>query len=270
MQKSQVKRPSVQFSYDADGDPYGLEMWSGLLTRGYESTTLGFLMSHIDSESLFIDVGAASGIFTLLAASLGAQCIAIEPHPKWLELLQRNVALNKFENKVKITAGAVTSSRLQRKGHQRLDSRVMSKNVIDDDTFVNNSIVLFTLRDVFELHATNNKSLVIKMDIEGAEYGVLSDSDTYNLLQATGPRLFVSFHPGFPCNRDTRNRFEWLLNASYSRFRGAIDSLKVYSNLKGALTCRLPNGRPVRRRLEFVALTFFGAHDFVFDFMKSS
>lgn len=265
-----INLPSGNFSYNAEGDPYGDDMWAGLLSGGYESTTLGFLLSHVNSKTLFVDVGGASGIFTLLSASLGAQCVTVEPHPKWLALLERNLKLNKFGSKVKILAGAVTSSRIAGKRHRRLDHRVLSKNVIDSDTFAKNSIEFLTLREVFEQHATSGRRCVVKMDIEGAEYEVLSDPDTYKVLKATGTKLFVSFHPGFPYNRDTKNGFEWLLNATYSRFRGLIDSTKVHANLRGESTCRLPNGRPVRRRFDFVALTFFGAHDFVFDFEDNS
>lgn len=266
MHSGRIELPSGQFSFNAQGDPYGIEMWSGLLSGGYESTTLGFVISNVHENTVFIDVGGASGIFTLLAASLGAQCVTVEPHPEWLALLVRNLRLNKFEDKVKVIAGAVTGSRLARARSQSIDRRILSNRVMDADTFATKSIDLFTLREVFDLNAQSNKLCVVKMDIEGAEYEVLQDPDTCQLFQSTGSILFVSFHPGFPYNKDARSKFAWLLNAAYSRFRGILDSIKVYSNLRGALTCRLPNGRPVRRRLDFVALTFFGAHDFLFDF----
>jgi len=46
--------------------------------------------------SVMVDVGANVGIFSLLAASLGASCHAFEASPDVCVALRRNIALNKF------------------------------------------------------------------------------------------------------------------------------------------------------------------------------
>jgi len=53
------------------------------------------LVGHsLKSGDLFVDVGANIGSYTLLAASLGAKCLALEPIPTTFLNLQRNIGLN--------------------------------------------------------------------------------------------------------------------------------------------------------------------------------
>ncbi len=49
------------------------------------------------SGGLFIDVGANVGTYTIWAAELGAEVIALEPAPDTFELLRENVALNGYQ-----------------------------------------------------------------------------------------------------------------------------------------------------------------------------
>ncbi len=45
---------------------------------------------------LFIDVGANAGVYSLWAADLGADVVAVEPSPQAARWLQRNIELNRF------------------------------------------------------------------------------------------------------------------------------------------------------------------------------
>ena len=56
----------------------------------------GAVRSKIKPGVLFVDVGAHVGYYSLLAASLGAHVIALEPNPPVFEALEANIALNGF------------------------------------------------------------------------------------------------------------------------------------------------------------------------------
>ena len=262
-----LSHSGFSFTYEAEGDPYGLAMWHGLTTGGYESTTLGFMLSKITSESCLVDVGAASGIFTLLAGSLGADVIAIEAHPNWFRLLNRNLALNEFTGVIRPVNVAVTGRR-RLDSSPRPDGGILHHTVISDEELSGTNLRLSSLASCIEKNLRTGKEIVVKMDIEGAEFAILMDDHEANFLKQSKASLFVSLHPGFPYNKNTSNKLKWLVNAIYSRGRGILDCAKVYKNLDGRGHCRLPNGRPIRRRYEFIALTFFGAHDFIFDFNR--
>jgi FkbM family methyltransferase len=51
---------------------------------------------ELGDGGLFIDVGANVGTYTIWAAELGAEVIAIEPAPDTFELLRENIALNGY------------------------------------------------------------------------------------------------------------------------------------------------------------------------------
>jgi FkbM family methyltransferase len=51
---------------------------------------------RLEPGDLFIDVGANVGMYSLWAAELGAEVIAIEPGPRTAERLRANVALNDY------------------------------------------------------------------------------------------------------------------------------------------------------------------------------
>lgn len=75
----------------------------------------------------FLDIGAYIGYFSLLAANLGAQVLAIEPNPKCFELLDRSLKENQLEimfrpEAISNTRGAFTlnTQAVQNKGESFL------------------------------------------------------------------------------------------------------------------------------------------------------
>ncbi len=73
-----------------------------LVTDGvYEPLTMQFLLRHLRDGSVFIDVGAAIGVFTIPMAKLVGErgCVlAIEPSPTVFPYLRRNAELNHLRN----------------------------------------------------------------------------------------------------------------------------------------------------------------------------
>lgn len=85
---------------DAAGvDPIAsLLYWRG--PGGWEPETLPTFLRLVTPGCTVIDVGANTGLFSLLAArrQSDAEVHAIEPVPRVFDMLQRNVALNKLSN----------------------------------------------------------------------------------------------------------------------------------------------------------------------------
>lgn len=69
------------------------------------------LLDHVlDRRFRFVDVGAKSGVATLVAASRAEEVISIEPHPLERGMLERNLAMNDVEN-VRVLPYALGSRR---------------------------------------------------------------------------------------------------------------------------------------------------------------
>ena len=142
-----------------------------------------------------IDVGANIGQYTLLAADRvkdSGKVISFEPAQENFEILQRNVHLNKFDDRVKIIKSAVGSTIgtcefvLTSDGgsnfiSQNSSNGSMSKRVI---------VPCLTL-DSFISCQNFEKIDLIKIDAEGADFEVIKGAR--KMLEKYHPILFVEF-----------------------------------------------------------------------------
>ena len=89
------------------------------------------LQSVLRPGDLFVDVGANIGIYTILAAEVGARVVAVEPASDTADLLERNVRLNGLEERVRIERVAVGA----RSGTARFtQGNDVLNRVLDDPT----------------------------------------------------------------------------------------------------------------------------------------
>jgi FkbM family methyltransferase len=172
------------------------------LFREYEPSETKMLVGLLRLGMTFIDIGANTGYFTLLAAKnvgLGGRVIAFEPCPENVEILRRNVSINKLRN-VMVVKAAITNA------HQPVTLHLCEINDGDhriydgkDDEFYNAGLPRrtitvqgFTLDEYLRLHGLTAD--VIKMDIQGAEYIALQGMKNA-LCQNRDVALMVEYWP---------------------------------------------------------------------------
>ena len=64
----------------------------------FEFEEMAFVVHALRSTSLFVDVGANVGFYTILAGgAVGASCLSLEPVPAPFDQLRTNVRLNELE-----------------------------------------------------------------------------------------------------------------------------------------------------------------------------
>jgi len=78
-------------------DPRAGNSTSAIYTRIYESKYIQFVRRHCVSGGAIIDVGAHTGIYTLLLAELFRGGLCFEPAPDTFSILVKNLALNHLE-----------------------------------------------------------------------------------------------------------------------------------------------------------------------------
>ena len=110
---------------------------------------------------LFVDVGANVGSYTIWAAELGAEVIALEPANDTFALLEENVALNDYPIKtIRAAAGATP-------GTARFTSGRDCVNRLDPDGIA--EIAVITIDSII-----GNRTVAgMKVDVEGFEIDVL-------------------------------------------------------------------------------------------------
>jgi len=127
------------------------------------------------TSDLVLDIGAHSGIYSLIAASGSptSQIIAFEPNPTMREVLQRNIELNGFSSRITIQEIALSNS------------GGLSTLVIGKDT----SMAMLSSKSNMEAPLTHlevavktaklddfsfdSNSMLMKVDIEGSEIAFL-------------------------------------------------------------------------------------------------
>lgn len=72
--------------------------WHGL--TGYEPATINLFLRLLRQADVFIDIGANTGLYALIAAAenCGRQVYAFEPVPRIFQALERNIRSNDFRN----------------------------------------------------------------------------------------------------------------------------------------------------------------------------
>ena len=170
-------------------EPGSLELWASICQR----------------SSFVIDIGAYSGIYSILAAKKGvANVISVEPNPNTRDRLRRNLALNRIETCTVISSPLGNESgiklglyvpasslmpsgmRLESSGARYLDSHSHTV-IIDNETWLRVEI-----HETSKLDDLVNKDQPInamKIDAEGMEIQVLKGSE--EILRKFKPHLII-------------------------------------------------------------------------------
>ena len=158
-----------------------------LLTGSYEREQSSLFLRHIRPGQQVLDIGAAVGYYTLLAARLvgpKGSVVAFEPHPENLRYLRRHVHQNSLTN-VRILNVAVAD----RDGTARFGGGTGSgtSRLQEEGEF---EVAVRRLDGLAETHALAPQ--LLKIDVEGAELDVLRGSA--DLIRECRPTIFLSTH----------------------------------------------------------------------------
>jgi FkbM family methyltransferase len=123
-----------------------------------------------------IDIGGNIGTFAVLAASMGAQVISLEPSPDNLALLRANLYLNHMSPKVTVMPVGIAgcSGRLQLHqasaggGFHTIHREAFNREFVSTIT-----IDAVTLADIFEQNEIGRCDF-LKLDCEGAEFEAIA------------------------------------------------------------------------------------------------
>jgi FkbM family methyltransferase len=142
----------------------------------FEPEETDLIRSHLHDADVFVDIGANIGLYTCLAKLEGKHAIAFEPQPKNLTILYANLIENSYRD-VEVYpialsdrphlatlygASGTGASLVEGRDHELLQTR---------------STVPSSTLDILLGERFLGKKLVIKMDVEGGEYGILRGAE---------------------------------------------------------------------------------------------
>ena len=133
-----------------------------------------------------LDLGANIGSFSRrVVEEFGCICYSFEPDPELCRLIPRHPNIRVFEQAIAPTTG----SAVLRVGKNRLGATILPAECEAGEREV--TVLTMSLPDLLREHV-KEPIAAVKMDIEGAEVGVI-DSMTDDLLRSL-PQMTIEFH----------------------------------------------------------------------------
>lgn len=151
------------------------EVW-----QDWESAIRDLILKYIRPNSNFLDAGANFGYFSLLVATSvkESHIYAIEPNPFVFSILQENITLHKLKNisayNCALSNGNTTELKFYWRNGANGNGRSYDPTKYDTNEWMIHTVKTGSL-DLF----VNHKIDIIKMDIEGAEFEVLQNSNIF-------------------------------------------------------------------------------------------
>jgi len=161
--------------------------WEG----SYEQAAQEYLQKQLKAGSVFYDVGANFGFYSLLAARQGAHVFAFEPDVQNSESLERHARQNSLNAKIEIIRAAVYS----KSGSIDLEPASFQRGhgnahvVAVDRSHPTVPVLCTTLDDFAREHVAPH---VVKIDVEGAESEVLKGAEM--VFAESRPHLLCEVH----------------------------------------------------------------------------
>lgn len=170
--------------------------------------------NEVKGDMNILDVGANIGYYALLEASLvdGGKVYAFEPDSRNMKLLQENIKLNNFANKIEAYPYAVSEKNCIRKFHlaqRRNLSRIVGNNNNNKPT---NLISVKCIR--LDEFSNMDKIDFIRMDIEGYECMAIDGMREFLKTTKKPIKLMIEVHPNLYDN--DRFNFKERMNYLYS------------------------------------------------------
>lgn len=152
----------------------GLNGITGNIYAGLEDfSDMSFVVHFLYPEDLFVDIGANAGSYTVLASGFcKAKTIAFEPIPSTFSWLQKNVALNKLNDRVQAYNIGLSS----KKGVIHFTSSFGTINHVIPESQLEHisdsvSVEVYSLDEILP---DQKVPLLVKIDVEGFETEVLA------------------------------------------------------------------------------------------------
>lgn len=174
-------------------DPNDYFISNAIIHEGeYEPNVTAVFKRVLTPESIFVDIGANMGWFTLLSASVAKQgkVIAIEPNMGNVQLLYQSLLANKMENVIVYPYAVTATESILELSAVHSNGIVSTPGEVADEGHV---FVRGVALD--DLLSGEPRIDLIKIDIEGHEPIALEGMR--QILQRHRPILISEFHPKF-------------------------------------------------------------------------
>lgn len=219
------------------GDFIGRDLyWFGW--NGFEPETTGLFLSLARRATVVVDVGANTGLYSLLAGRANDSCriMAIEPVARVRELLERNLELNGLSERCVVVPGAASRAHGTLQFHVPYGAVPTSASLnVDGFRGYRGEVVDVLAHVLDDLCAKYERIDLLKIDVEGFEDHVLEGAT--GVLDRSAPIIIVECIPDGPC----RTVQALLEPHGYTFFRITSEGLQRMERIEPDTTKRFRN-----------------------------
>jgi len=184
----------------------------------------------VHENDVVVDIGANQGFFTCYMAQKGARVYAVEPNPETFEVLGRNIARNRFNDRVTARCVAVA-------GFEG-DTELFCSSFLDGgtDTIVPSHAQAITssgdavkrvpvkVTRLSSLVSADTKVRLLKIDCEGAELEILKDLKNPERFDS----IAIEYHPdAYPVGSLLKTIMEFGTHQVYMQSRQIIHAIRT-------------------------------------------
>ncbi len=158
----------------------------------HEPLMVKFMCRILESEDIFIDLGAHIGYFSILGAMLCKQVFAFEIDDNCIPIIQRQIDYNSLKN-VEVINKAVSNTTGEKLKISIFDQPNTTLSIRHNPKKANFKLVETTSLSDF-CRAKKIKPTLIKVDIEGAEYQALLGMEEL-MKSSENLKILLEVHP---------------------------------------------------------------------------
>ncbi|SLN45857.1 hypothetical protein TRL7639_02489 [Falsiruegeria litorea R37] len=199
-------------------DPYHSKFWRKASAGTWEPETFKILDEHLSMDRDYLDIGAWIGPTVLYGARKARRVMCFEPDPVALRHLLWNLELNDIRNVSAFGVALSDSFGVTRMASMHGEAGDSTSSLLNDGTHGTDALTISW--DQFAGANDLSKVSLVKMDIEGAEYGVLPSLLPW--LKEHRPALYLSTHAPY-LDEDTRTERTRQLMSSLSFYGSCTD-----------------------------------------------
>jgi FkbM family methyltransferase len=171
-------------------DPLANNATGAIYTKLYEPEYIMFLRQHLRQGGTLIDVGAQTGLYTLLLAHVLPRGACFEPTPESFELMARNLRLNALDDFRPVKAAVAAKDGV---AGFRITACFGSTNRLDSSSTYGVEVV--SLDSYVATNPLVEHLGLLKIDVEGGELDVLRGAKRLLLDSPTALALVENSQP---------------------------------------------------------------------------
>lgn len=171
-------------------DPYHSKFWRKASEGRWEPETFTVLDQHLSPDQDYLDIGAWIGPTVLYAARRARHVWCFEPDPVAYRHLVWNLELNDIRNVSAFSVALSDGFGVTRMASAHGEAGDSTSSLLHDGNHGTDALTIGW--DQFAAAVDLSNVSLVKMDIEGAEFGVLPSLIPW--LKSARPALFLSTH----------------------------------------------------------------------------